>query len=385
MSDTLEIPPKIKLILRHDWAKLNSNLPKLIETLTKELGSTECWHKKSTFFEHLFHVYQILTIWNQPQYLIDCGLFHSAYSNSYVNLAIFKLNNDINERKKLESLIGEKAENFAHLFCIIPRHDLIFNQIFGKLNFNDLEEDNDEKLRIIIPDEGIKVQNINTNEPIILDKFTLALFLIFTMADFSDQVFGWQDELFENYDGQLLFYQKSNDEFNFSLWPGDCKPGLWLTCLSRIGKIIRWCLKDSDPELIPPVFNNCTVTLEPLNLIKSRDLYWEVVTINNNLRNVEAIPEIEKKLKECIEINPFVAEPHVLLAQIYMRLEKYEEAEQEGLRALKIFFDWGTCWDKRMNWDVWIAYVRVVIDCARKKEWFKNGFDTLKVGLVPGI
>ncbi|CAG8677053.1 12051_t:CDS:1, partial [Dentiscutata heterogama] len=273
MSDTLEIPPKIRLILRHEWSKLNPNLPKLIETLTKELGSSECWHKKSTFFEHLFHVYQMLTIWNQPQYLIDCGLFHSAYSNSYVNLAIFKLNNNINERKKLESLIGEKAENFAHLFCIIPRHDLIFNQIFGKFNFNDL--DNDEKLRIIIPDEGIKVQNINTNEPIILDKFTLALFLIFTMADFSDQIFGWQDELFENYDGQLLFYQKSNDEFNFSLWPGDCKPGLWLTCLSRIGKIVRWCLKDSDPQLIPPVFNNCTVTLEPLNLIKSRDLYWD--------------------------------------------------------------------------------------------------------------
>ncbi|CAG8503946.1 9629_t:CDS:1 [Racocetra persica] len=378
MSDTSEIPPKIKLILRQDWSSLNSKLPKLLEILTKELGSSECWHKKSTFFDHLFHVYQILTIWNQPQYLIDCGLFHSAYSNSYVNLAIFKLNDG--ERKRLQALIGEEAEKLAHLFCIIPRHDLIYNKIFGQLKSKEID---DEKLKIVIPDEGIIVRNINNDEPILLNKFTIAIFLIFTMADFSDQLFSWQDELFENYDGQLL-YQTSN-EFNFSLWPGDCKPGLWLAGLSRIGKIVRWCLKDFKPELIPPVFDNCTVELDPSDLIKSRDLYWDIVTNHHNLYNVEAIPEIERKLKECIKLNPFVGEPHVLLAQIYMRLEKYEEAEQEGLKALKFFFDWGTCWDKRMNWDVWIAYIRVIIECARKKEWIKGAFGAVKLGLVSGL
>ncbi len=38
---------------------------------------------------HLFEVWRILKIWRQSNDICRCGLFHSAYSNSYVNLAIF--------------------------------------------------------------------------------------------------------------------------------------------------------------------------------------------------------------------------------------------------------------------------------------------------------
>lgn len=41
---------------------------------------------------------------------------NSAYSNSFVNLAIFKP--DV-EREKVASIIGKEAEELTHLFCIV--------------------------------------------------------------------------------------------------------------------------------------------------------------------------------------------------------------------------------------------------------------------------
>jgi hypothetical protein len=40
----------------------------------------------------------------------------SAYSNSFVNLAIFKP--DV-ERSKVADIIGQEAEELTHLFCVV--------------------------------------------------------------------------------------------------------------------------------------------------------------------------------------------------------------------------------------------------------------------------
>lgn len=53
-------------------------------------------------------------MWDQPQALCRCGLFHSAYSNSYVNLAIFKEGVD---RALVQSDCGIEAEDLIHKFC----------------------------------------------------------------------------------------------------------------------------------------------------------------------------------------------------------------------------------------------------------------------------
>lgn len=42
----------------------------------------------------------------------------SAYSNSFVNLAIFKP--DV-ERSKVAGIIGKEAEELTHLFCVVGR------------------------------------------------------------------------------------------------------------------------------------------------------------------------------------------------------------------------------------------------------------------------
>lgn len=67
-----------------------------------------------TFKQHLLGTWKILSMWHQPQALCRCGLFHSAYSNSYVNLAIFKEGVD---RSLVQSDCGMEAEELIHKFC----------------------------------------------------------------------------------------------------------------------------------------------------------------------------------------------------------------------------------------------------------------------------
>jgi hypothetical protein len=67
-----------------------------------------------TFKQHLLGVWKILTVWDQPQALARCGLFHSAYSNSYVNLAIFKAGVD---RELVKEDCGAEAEDLIYKFC----------------------------------------------------------------------------------------------------------------------------------------------------------------------------------------------------------------------------------------------------------------------------
>lgn len=59
-------------------------------------------------------MWKILTVWEQPQALARCGLFHSAYSNSYVNLAIFKAGVD---RELVKEDCGAEAEDLIYKFC----------------------------------------------------------------------------------------------------------------------------------------------------------------------------------------------------------------------------------------------------------------------------
>ena len=56
----------------------------------------------------------MLATWDQPEALARCGLFHSAYSNSYVNLAIFKAGQD---RELVKEDCGVEAEELIYKFC----------------------------------------------------------------------------------------------------------------------------------------------------------------------------------------------------------------------------------------------------------------------------
>ncbi|ONI32142.1 hypothetical protein PRUPE_1G350900 [Prunus persica] len=429
--------------LRGELEAIDENLPSLVGVL-RSVGAGECWHKHGTFLEHLVDIYRILKIWKAQDSVCLCGLFHSAYSNSYVNLAIFDPSTG---REVVRGHVGDAAERLIHFFCIVPRQslihdDLLFHYTDSELvehlkqsevslaapatnsnsnNQDQIQEDHSaapwswrKKLQTLVPANGITVKHIKTGEDVLVSRRVVAVFLMMTIADFSDQLFGFQDELFDNIDGRLEF--KGN---NFAaLWPGDGKPGLWMNSISRMAAIYTLMVReeaifveerkitsatatgdkldksrDEDIELVvPPVFDKCTRVLDAKEQLAARDLYWEAVCGMSSSSSKREIVDDGKGaddeeatvvlLRSCVERNPFIGEPHVVLAQVYLRKAKFEEAEREAERGLTLMLEWGSAWDKRMSWEGWIAWARVLLMKARDRSWPQTSWGILNLGLV---
>jgi hypothetical protein len=51
---------------------------------------------------------------------------HSSYANSYVNISIFE---STTTREHVQQLIGAPVERLVFLFCAVPRHKLIHEEL----------------------------------------------------------------------------------------------------------------------------------------------------------------------------------------------------------------------------------------------------------------
>ncbi|KAF7826064.1 TPR1-like protein [Senna tora] len=403
--------------LRDELHTIDANLPSLIAVL-RSVGAGECWHKHGTFLQHLIDIYRILFLWNSPPSVSLCGLFHSAYSNSYVNLAIFDPSTG---RDVVRSHVGHHAERLIHLFCVVPRQPLIHDDLL--FHYSDVEltehlkhsesslrnakekglfnaqEGWRKKLHTLLPAHGIIVKHIRTGESVHVSRRIVAVFLTMTMADFSDQLFGFQDRLFHNSDGRLEF---SGNNYG-TVWPGDGKPGLWLNSVSRMGAVYTLIVReeeifleekrrnsnstnsdsdkgrDEDIELvIPPVFDKCTRVLDARDQIQARDMYWEAICNEKGLE----MERIEELLIASIDKNPYVGEPYVALSQIYLTKGRFEEAEKVAEKGVTLLLEWGSPWDKRTSWEGWIAWARVLLMKAKEKSWPNTSWGILNLGLV---
>ncbi|XP_050374914.1 uncharacterized protein LOC126792551 [Argentina anserina] len=384
--------------LRGELESIDKKLPSLVRVL-QSVGAGECWHKHGTFLEHLVDIYRILKIWKAPDSVCLCGLFHSAYSNSYVNLAIFDTSTG---RDVVRGHVGEAAERLIHLFCIVPRQPLIHDDLLFhytddelRLHLKQSESEANEncawrkKVQSLVPADGIRVKHIKTGEEVLISRRIVATFVLMTMADFSDQLFGFQDELFENGDGRLDY---SGNKYG-ALWPGDGKPGLWMNSISRMGALYTLLLREEQvfirqrgnididisrdehlQLLVAPVFENCTRVLDAVEQLAARDLYWEVIC--------DSASDSPSLLKSCIEKNPFIGEPHVVLAHVHLTQGKYDEAEREAETGLRLLLEWASSWDKRMSWQGWISWARVLLMKAQEKSWPQTSWGILNLGLV---
>lgn len=399
--------------LREELETVDSNLPRLISVL-RAAGAGECWHKHGSFLHHLLGVYRILKLWGAPDSVCLCGLFHSAYSNSYVNLAIFPPSSV--GRDTVRGHVGDAAERLIHLFCIVPRQELIHDFLLFKYTDSELvehlklseislkkinegEEVAEEecwrvKLQSLLPAQGINVKHIKTGENVLVSRRVVAVFLLMTIADFSEQLFSFQDMLFENSDGLLEF---TGNNTVLSLWPADGKPGLWMNSTSRMAAIYTLIVReeemikqmsgskygssprDEDLELvIPPVFQGCTRILDASEQIVARDLYWEAICSDGKME----LEKVEELLLGCVEKNPFVGEAHIVLGQVYLGMKRFQAAEAAAERGLQLIVEWGSPWDKRISWQGWIAWGRVLLMKAKEKAWPDNPWAILNLGLV---
>ncbi|RDX67488.1 hypothetical protein CR513_53631, partial [Mucuna pruriens] len=403
--------------LRGELESIDKKLPSLVGIL-QSVGAGECWHKHGSFLHHLLDIFRILKIWKAPHSVCLCGLFHSAYSNSYVNLAIFDPSTG---REVVRAHVGHEAERLIHLFCVVPRQSLIHDDLLFQYSDQELVQhltqsetslrnakekgifDGEEawrrKLQALVPAEGIHVKHIRTGEAVHVSRRIVATFLKMTMADFCDQLFSFQDVLFDNANGLLKF---SGNNFA-ALWPGDCKPGLWLNSISRMGAVYSLIVREEEifmeekkrkgvevPDvernedidlLLPPVFDNCTKVLDAGDQIVARDLYWEAVCEGDS----KGLGKVEELLLGSINKNPFVGEPYVVLSHVYLTMGRFDEAEKQAERGLRLLLEWGCPWDKRTSWEGWIAWTRVLLMKAKDKSWPHTSWGILNLGLVNAI
>nr|XP_043613805.1 uncharacterized protein LOC122585741 [Erigeron canadensis] len=416
LNDLLE---SAKPFLRQEFEKADEKLPSLISIL-QSAGAGECFHRLGTFLDHLLHVYRIIKLWKAPDCVALCALFHSVYSNSYSNIVLFDPQTT-DGRQTVRDHIGDNAERLAHLFCILHRQSLIHKQIMCQFTEAELigeylqeskislananekgifsnEEKWRKKIQSLVPENGVMGRHYKTGEEITVSRRMIGVFLLMTLADISEQYFGFQDVLYDNSNGRLELIGSRYD----TLYPGNGKPGLWMNAASRMAAVYmllvreetilmcenkRGCgnHRDEDIELvvttlIPPVFEKCSKILDASDQIKARDLYWEVVC-DDGCDQVKK-DKGEEMLAKCIELNPYVGEPHVLLGQFYLSKGRFEEGEKEVEKGLSLLLEWGCSWDKRISWEGWVAWCRVMLNQAKDKSWPQTAWGVINLGLV---
>ena len=130
---------------------------------------------------------------------------------------------------------------------------------------------------------------------------------------------------------------------------------------------------------MPPVFNGCTGRLSREDEASASALYWSVAQQNQPLISPDAT---RASLKQAIRLNPWVAEPYLLLAQLHLTFDEFDQAVDVAASGVQLASIWGNTWDKRIGWDAWMAWGRILLQSAQKKSWPKdiNRLNNLALG-----
>ncbi|GKD61349.1 hypothetical protein Tco_1298858 [Tanacetum coccineum] len=67
---------------------------------------------------------------------------------------------------------------------------------------------------------------------------------------------------------------------------------------------------------------------------------------------------------------------------IYLSQGRFEEAQKGSEEGMRLLMEWGSPWDKRMSWEGWVAWCRVLVMKAKEKSWPDTSWGILNLGLV---
>lgn len=354
--DAAGLHPLLPALLADDWASVDPSLPPLLDLLFAR-SAGEAWHKAGTFKNHLLDVYRTLALWDQPRDVRILGLFHSVYSNEFVDLKLFDADS---KRAELAAVVGDEAERLIHTFCVMPR---------TKFTRDLIELD-------AIPAGGMELETA-AGRKLHLSQKDAAIFAIVSIADLAEQWHSWVDDVFQGYPYQTRQPVKAN--WAASLWPGPLMPSAEAWSLASR---MAWPLRHLPPELglpVPPVFARCTRVIDTADEVAAVALYWQVVTRAHAISTPAAAITL---LKTAISHNPDVAEPHLILAQIALTQDDFDTAAQHARAGLDILTDWGTAWDKRVAWSGWVAWARVLLQAGQTRRWPDHLGGMIALGMV---
>lgn len=319
--------------------------PALAPIMPVVLGSGvgQDWHKAGTFRHHLVGVARTLTLWQQPNEARLLGLLHSVYGNAQVDIVKFDPNS---ERGRVQALVGEDIERLIHLYCVVPRAPLV------KALLESGPEDN-----------GQLTLNVD-GTVIVLSARDVAIFTVVTMADTCEQWYSWQDDIYSGYPNHAP--RDTGLHWAAGLWPGPMRPTAYrISQISRLGQVLKHpALKGLVP--LPPVFDHCQQALSESDEAAACALYWSVVQQNQPLVcNSTTIMTLE----QAIRLNPWVAEPYLFLAQLHLTNKAYDQAQTAAAHGLHLLTCWGNSWDKRIGWDAWVSWGRILLQGAQNRQW----------------
>lgn len=329
----IEIPSKINHLLNSNWDSLDPEgkvqMEKSLSMLRENQEFQQFPHARDVFSEHLLGTFGILSAWGYSTNITRAGLFHTGYSGDVFIFHYFNSRNS-KDRHSLRKVIGSDAEDLVYLFGTVDRTSI--NQtLFSQPN-------------AVLNSEPITIRS--RHGPILISPQQQAAIMIITVADYLDQmvsVNSWRD-----------LHQQEPPQH---LYPGTGKPEIAFYWMSRVCKGISPYL-----SWVPPIFNNCTQEISFNDELQARDLYWRV-TSQEHL----GYSEQYQLLTKCVELNPWIPEPHVLLSQLHYQQGQFEESEQESREALRIFFNLASSWDKRIPFRQWVAVSRIMNLRARRR------------------
>ena len=136
------------------------------------------------------------------------------------------------------------------------------------------------------------------------------------------------------------------------------KPAVCYYWLSKMCAAVRATL-----DVVPPVFDNCQALISREDETTARDAYWDVVMHEKTM----TIAQQEERLATVIRLNPFIAEPHLLRAQLAFRAGDYRRSQIEARASTEKFFVMGTAWDKRIRFQTWVAQARMLLLRSNRK------------------
>ena len=334
-------------LLDEHWITKDPQLAPVLPVVM-ERGVGQDWHKAGTFKHHLYGVARSLALWQQPHDVQLLGLLHSVYGNAFVDLVKFDARS---ERSRLQALVGVEVEHLVHLFCTMSR-----SQFINKVLERDFDDDGGMMLELNGPEPRTSVR---------LTPREVASNNIKSMADTIEQWFSWQEEIYSR-SPNVDTSRKQSVHWAASLWPGPMRPPSRKICqLSQLGLALEHPgLKDQLP--IPPVFNFCTEGVTKENDAAATSLYWSVIQLDQPLVDLDVVTAV---LEQAVRLNPWVGEPQMVLAQVYLSAGRQDDAVRAAQSALQCFSAWGNAWDKRVQWDAWVSWTRILLQSAQEGTW----------------
>ena len=328
-------------LLDDSWLTTDPDIAGSVERVLAR-GVGQDWHKAGTLRHHLQGVARTLTAWKQPRHVRLLGLMHSVYGNDYVDFVKF---DPVSERQQLAAITGDRAEALIHLFCTMSR-----TRFVQQLVRNEIEPDGS----VILP--------TGQGSSLIIAPDDVAAFIVVTLADMFEQWYSWQDDIYAQYPD--FAPQSAQVHWAASLWPGPMRPTSFLLSLLA-------CLRSrlEHPGLagrLPDIPVLAGSQLTAANEAAAVSLYWSVVQNDQPLTHPAAAIGV---LEQSVALNPWVAEPQFVLAQLYLSQQQFDQALAVARSGLQLASAWGNAWDKRVSWEGWLAWGRVLADYAARKEW----------------